>query len=308
MLVVVFYHCICAYGVWSNPAYSVAQHVPIWDILYDIMRNIHMPMFFILAGYLFGYKRHVGGYNDFRKFVKNKFSRVMAPYFLVGFIIVFIQNEPIINMFSGISHLWFLMTIFECYIVGRLIDGILRIQNKYKLFVLTLCVFLVCIQGRFSIHIDELTVRLFCGYFPVYMIGMILGTFNLSCIKLVRFEFVSAIVSFSIMLFLACFLKIDGLLRIFGLFFVVSIFMLMRNYSKIRISRPIKSLDKCSMGIYIVHHILIQEMNRLSLFHSMMEEYYVLYPLIQFLVVVSICWFVVLNLKKRYAWAKYLVG
>ena len=61
MLMVVFYHCICAYGVWNDPACSVALHVPIWDILYDIMRNIHMPMFFILAGYLFGYKRYVGG-------------------------------------------------------------------------------------------------------------------------------------------------------------------------------------------------------------------------------------------------------
>ena len=232
----------------------------------------------------------------------------MVPYMLVGFIIVLVQDESAINMLSGISHLWFLMAIFECYIVGRLIDGVLRIQNKYKLWLLALCVILVCFQGRFCIHIDELTVRQFYGYFPVYMMGMILGTFNLSNVKLIRLEFVSTIVSFVIMILLASFLKIDGLLRIFGLFFVVSIFMLMRNYPKIRISAPLKSLDRCSMGIYIVHHVLIQEMNSISFFHSMMKEYSVLYPLIQFIVVVAICWFIVLNLKKRYAWAKYLVG
>lgn len=61
MLMIVFYHCLCAYGVWDDTAYSVDFSVPLWDVLIAIMRNIHLPLFFIIAGFLFGYKRILGG-------------------------------------------------------------------------------------------------------------------------------------------------------------------------------------------------------------------------------------------------------
>lgn len=61
MLMIVFYHCLCAYGVWDDTAYSADFSVPLWDVFIAIMRNIHLPLFFIIAGFLFGYKRIRGG-------------------------------------------------------------------------------------------------------------------------------------------------------------------------------------------------------------------------------------------------------
>ena len=122
MLIIVFYHCLCAYGVWDDAAYSADLSVPLWDVFIAIMRNIHLPLFFIIAGFLFGYKRILGGYGNLMKFTKDKFIRVMLPYFIVGIIIVVVQKIPVKSLFYGISHLWFLMTIFECYLFGRIID------------------------------------------------------------------------------------------------------------------------------------------------------------------------------------------
>lgn len=307
MLMIVFYHCICPYGVWTDASYSVDFHVPIWDVFFDLMRNIHLPIFFVLAGYLYGYKRYMGGYNNFVKFIQKKFLRVIVPYILVGFLIVFVQKQPVYSLLYGISHLWFLMTIFECYIAGRLIDGILKGGTKYKLLFLLFCFVLITIQGRYSINIWELTIKQFCQYFPFYAIGMILGSLNLNKQKLVREEVVVTICSLLIMIVIAVLFKIDGLLRIFGLIFVVSFFALFRNFPNINISAITISLDKCSMGIYIVHHILIQEMNSINVFYNLMAVNNILYPIIQFVVITAVSWLIVYILKKN-SWGKYFVG
>lgn len=307
MLMIVFYHCICPYGVWTGASYSVDFHVPIWDVFFDLMRNIHLPIFFVLAGYLYGYKRYRGGDNNFVKFVQKKFLRVIVPYILVGFLIVFVQKQPVYSLLYGISHLWFLMTIFECYIAGRLIDGILKGGTKYKLLFLLFCFVLITFQGRYSINIWELTIKQFCQYFPFYAIGMILGSLNFNKQKLVREEVVVTICSLLIMIVIAVFFKIDGLLRIFGFIFVVSIFALFRNFPNINISAITISLDKCSMGIYIVHHILIQEMNSINVFYNLMAVNNISYPIIQFIVITAVSWLIVYILKKN-CWGKYLVG
>ena len=70
MLMIVFYHCLCAYGVWDDAAYSADLSVPLWDVFIAIMRNIHLPLFFIIAGFLFGYKRILGGYGNLMKLLK----------------------------------------------------------------------------------------------------------------------------------------------------------------------------------------------------------------------------------------------
>ena len=136
---------------------------------------------------------------------------------------------------------------------------------------------------------------------------MILGSLNLNKQKLVREEVVVTICSLLIMIVIAVLFKIDGLLRIFGLIFVVSFFALFRNFPNINISAITISLDKCSMGIYIVHHILIQEMNSINVFYNLMAVNNILYPIIQFVVITAVSWLIVYILKKN-SWGKYFVG
>ena len=49
-----------------------------WDVVDGMLAQIHLPIFFLISGYLYGYKRNLGGYSDNVKFVKDKTLRVSA--------------------------------------------------------------------------------------------------------------------------------------------------------------------------------------------------------------------------------------
>ena len=57
MLMVVFYHCLCPYSIWDGTDFYIGFHVPIWDVVDGMLAQIHLPIFFLISGYLYGYKR-----------------------------------------------------------------------------------------------------------------------------------------------------------------------------------------------------------------------------------------------------------
>ena len=55
-------------------------------------------------------------------------------------------------MLNGISHLWFLMTIFECYVLGMLVDTVLKMQErKVQIVMGGLVLFIVLIPYRIPV-------------------------------------------------------------------------------------------------------------------------------------------------------------
>lgn len=61
MLMVVFYHCLCPYSIWDGSDFYIGFHVLIWVVVDGILAQIHLPIFFLISGYLYGYKRIRGG-------------------------------------------------------------------------------------------------------------------------------------------------------------------------------------------------------------------------------------------------------
>ncbi len=55
MLMVVFYHCLCPYSIWDGTDFYIGFHVPIWDVVDGMLLQIHLPIFFLISGYLYGY-------------------------------------------------------------------------------------------------------------------------------------------------------------------------------------------------------------------------------------------------------------
>ncbi len=58
MLTVVFYHCICGYGIWRSWSWHV---VPFWHETAIAMTCFHMPMFVLISGFLYCHIRTGGG-------------------------------------------------------------------------------------------------------------------------------------------------------------------------------------------------------------------------------------------------------
>lgn len=61
MLLVVFGHCICPYSLWNEPGYSAGFKVEIWETTIACLNQIHLPIFFLIAGFLYGGNRFRGG-------------------------------------------------------------------------------------------------------------------------------------------------------------------------------------------------------------------------------------------------------
>ena len=308
MLMVVFYHCLCPYSIWDGTDYFIGFHVYVWDVVDGMLAQIHLPIFFLISGFLFGYKRIMGGYNDKVKFIKDKVLRVLVPYVFVGLFLCLLQDRNIGQMLNGVSHLWFLVTIFECYILGYVVSPILNYtERNWQMLMAMLLLFIILMPYSFP------TVRLLClsqivAYFPYYLIGMLACKMDFRKITKYRNQ-ILLIGVLLVILFIMQQLYLKRALATIA--FGVAIVALMFTYAKLqdipKLPSWVISLDKYSMGIYIVHHILIQEMNGIELFHVYACANYYIYPLLQFVIVTFLSWQFV-AICKRYKYSKYILG
>ena len=120
----------------------------------------HMPLFFVLSGYLFSYN-NTANKSNFKTYLCKNFKRILIPYFvfeLINLILsLILRNSDIsimialksiilcINMegYNGIIlRLWFLPCIFICNIILYFLVKCLK-NKKILLFLSSICLFIV---------------------------------------------------------------------------------------------------------------------------------------------------------------------
>ncbi len=243
-----------------------------------------------------------GGYADQRQFLVGKAQRVLVPYLTVGLLLIALQQGRIGGLLSGSNgHLWFLVTIFECYAVGKLIDFVLWERGRVKI-----AVFLIAGMCAAMAHFCPFVFSgLFTGNFLYYLGGMLLASVDIDRLRKWRRLFVAAaVVSVAVMVLVAVLGYPHIIHRLCSIVLVSSAFLASRTSKIDSVPRWVKSLDACSMGIYIVHHIVIQAVNRHDFFHSLLQTHYYIYPTVQFFLVLLFSWGFVWTLR-RYKWARY---
>lgn len=308
MLMVVFYHCLCPYSIWDGSDYFIGFHVPAWDVVDGMLAQIHLPIFFLISGFLFGYKQIRGGYNDNVKFINNKVMRVLVPYVIVGLFLCLLQDRNLGQMLDGISHLWFLLTIFECYILGKALSAVISIKERNRMMVMAiLMLFIMLIPYRLP-DVRFLCLSRLVAYFPYYMLGMMVCKINFGAFAKYKKQILLIGVLLVVMFAVQQVYFNKKLITVAsGAAIVVLTFMYARLQNIPKLPSWVASLDKCSMGIYIVHHIIIQEMNGIELFRVYACDNYYIYPLLQFMVVTIVSWQFV-AICKRYKYSKYILG
>jgi peptidoglycan/LPS O-acetylase OafA/YrhL len=249
-----------------------------------------------------------GGDSDNVKFVKDKTLRVLVPYAIVGLFLCLLQDRDISQMLNGISHLWFLMTIFECYVLGMLVDTILKMQErKVQIVMGGLVLFIVLIPYRISV-MQFLCLSYIIQYFPFYMLGMLASKMNFG--KYTKCKAKTRVLTIILLLFFALqqvYIKKTPITMLLGVSTVSFIFIYARCLNISKLPSWVTSLDKCSMGIYIVHHIVIQEMNPCFPFHEWAVNHYYAYPILQFFIVTGISWPFV-AVCQNFKYSKYILG
>lgn len=123
MLMIVYFHCICCYsGAWPEESAYSANRVPFYQVIGALLSNFHLPIFTLIAGFLYSYLYQQGRYNNKLRFIQGKIKRLIVPYIAVGTFIVFFQDIPVKWMYLGISHLWYLLFLFECFLICTLLN------------------------------------------------------------------------------------------------------------------------------------------------------------------------------------------
>lgn len=137
MLMIVFEHCFCYYGVWNYNAPYIDMYVK----LSSIFVQISLPVFVFISGYLYASKvfKCPTQKTTNKQFIINKIKRLIIPYLFWGVIILLtLPNiySPI-RIFYGVSHLWFLLMLFNLFTIILFTKKIwLRTNLKKDLYIL----------------------------------------------------------------------------------------------------------------------------------------------------------------------------
>lgn len=130
------------------------------NIIFKLLYSFHVVLFFVVSGYTFKIKND----KSFIEFIKNKFIRIMIPYFIWGFLFLipymilggnvgntlgttssFNLKTQIINVIYGNgnmsalkqnSSLWFLPALFTMEVIYYFIIDFINKNEKYKIFIL----------------------------------------------------------------------------------------------------------------------------------------------------------------------------
>jgi len=175
-------------------------------ILRENIYLFHMPFFMFLSGIILGYKyENLSSVKIYYQLVKEKFKRLIVPFFSFGFIILvgkklfenilFVDNLPkgsildeglkivILPFGSSAAFLWFVYVLFFYYLLFSLVIYKLKLkenEGKNKKF---FALGLLCIILHFIKATDYFAINSILQYSFVFLLGIYVAEFIESFIK-----------------------------------------------------------------------------------------------------------------------------
>jgi hypothetical protein len=302
-LAIVLYHCFCFNcGEWNFIFHATVRFYKPAVLL---LCAISLCTFCFISGYLYGYllvQRHK--YANTLQFIKSKFKRLLIPYLIWGCIILYLFKDNTLSLLQGISHLWFLLMLFEVFTIMAITRKIWsRFSLKGSIFVLLLsfvCGKIYFLTGHciWWLSFDNVVT-----YLPYFYLGIIIAKFNV--VKYISKQLTMTIFSFSIVLSIWFSIINPSSNQNFDFLYLVpitiSLYTLIdkgrQRQRQIRIksivtSRFIFETDKLSMAIYILHHIYIWLLLfYIPTFQGILDKHYILMPILLFCFITSISFY-----------------
>lgn len=308
MIMIVYYHCICCYGVWQGYDFS-AQYIPFYNVASKLIVNISLPIFTMVAGYLYAYLYERGKYRNKKIFLFNKTKRLILPYITIGILLLFLQPwRELPSMLKGISHLWYLLFLFECFMIVSLLKiNTLPPPNCKSMLIIILWSVIANIRG---LDCAWGGLNSLFKYFPYFFLGMML-LHTKETVKLRKgYIVVGLIISTALLVLNEISQKRVPLVLFYALLpcLVAGIFYIVSKMRELKDNVLLKNLDKWSMGIYVLHHILIQQFfNTINPMNYIMVHFPIIYPFMLFVMVMTVSAFLVWLLQ-HYKWSRYVIG
>ena len=185
ILVVVFFHI---YQYMYVPAHFPETVQMYHDAYFWINQcvgiNVAMPMFTLIAGFLFSYLYDKGKYQELLPLFKKKAMRLLLPYFVFGILMmatIGVPFRPWELYTGGFAHLWYLSFLFWCFPLGWCIKKHIKSVNLL-VFILVVFLFGSCQE---KVLPRLLGVQYITCWFGWFMLGMLLSSYQTKIKKVI---------------------------------------------------------------------------------------------------------------------------
>lgn len=267
--------------VYRDPYEWFNIHIPI---------NVAIPLFVFVSGCLFGMQLLNGKYRSLWQVAKDKFLRLMVPYyFFVPIMMATYSGFELEPFYTSYWHLWFLPMLWWMFIVTFLLRSIIFSEKKWILFCLILVAYGCALLGDFQFYLFGLHSfnKLLC-YFLLGVVTIKHEESFISTIKKYHLLYPLTIVyGITIIWFpteygkMSIALLIGSTCAIIVLWYLFHIIL----WNSYKITPYLLSVSACSFGIYIFHnwmevYLISSTAQRLFPIAEFASQHIILFPLL----------------------------
>lgn len=287
VLSLVAWHSLCVYVGWDRFLPDIAASVgETWTTKFYkivttkiLMPDSNMPLFTVISGFVYGYLRKQGKYLDTKEFLIKKVKRLMVPYFVIGTIVVFtiVDWPPTSILIGNAHHLWYCAMLFWCFVYIRFFE---KIPSLLKISVIVICLACQFVSSPYDIIGSLKGVK----YFPYFVVGYYLVDF-LPKLQSGGGKIIS-IIAWVTCLIASIYFKWIAINYLLNFLFVLMLFAIVPT--DVKIGKWVITISALSFGIYVFHEWILWNVAHIQAFHPFIIQHQVLYPVIAYLLVLSI--------------------
>lgn len=128
ILILVIFHSFCIYGGKWEPIPSI-NTIPVYYWFSNLIFGFCLETFVLISGYIYAFQQiELNKKYNLTNIVRNKFKHLIIPCWFFGllyYLLITRSNgnidNPLLYIFNGAGHLWFLPMLFWCFIFLHLI-------------------------------------------------------------------------------------------------------------------------------------------------------------------------------------------
>ena len=295
MLLIVLYHCYCfTAGGWFFDD-SVKHNYGLW---FPMSVFTGLNLFVFISGYLYGYMVFSKGkYTQLWPFVLNKARRLLVPYLIWNVLIVLLLPfHPSVKEFvltvlqKGHIHLWFLLMLFKIFLVISVLKPLWMRTRLWH----DICI----VVGLLLINATHLPLTGILSDLAIFYSGVVVTKHRENLPQNIH-VWLLFLTSFA---YVICFtVEIPILKHLVFILFAFSLLkkldVLFEKYSFEETNKFVGFLDRHSMGVYVLHHIVIfQILFYIPSSHTFLNAHTTMGPLLFFILILTLslalCWLI----------------
>lgn len=164
-----------------------------WSFIHALIYSFHMPLFMMVSGYLYERSVKIHSFDDYFRFLRKKWQRLLAPYFAISAVVILIkvvaqkyvvmENPVTLEVFKYLlinpqggptTFLWYIYTLFVIFLIFPLIR--LFIKNTMILSFLILLLHFMSFPEVFCLNlVAKYLLYFWCGIFSFHHLKDLAG-------------------------------------------------------------------------------------------------------------------------------------